>query len=30
MYDMGLATFGAQQSLHGDFSAMSLRYGAFG
>ena len=26
---MGLASFGAQQSLHNDFSAMSLRYGAW-
>ncbi len=26
---MGLASFGVQQSLHSDFSAMSLRYGAW-
>ena len=26
MYDMGLASFGAQHGLHSDFSAMSLRY----
>ncbi len=26
---MGLANFWVQQSLHSDFSAMSLRYGAW-